>query len=262
MGLAVAGVLRVSEWVGGLSGSTVLVPAFGAGALALLALALLVLTLLSSPLRWAAVLPAACGVGLAATAERSDVLIDRAGSGAAVRGADGRLAVLGRPSSFVVEQWLKADGDRRSPDDPTLRAAARCDALGCNIADAGGRVVALVSNRRALLEDCERATAVLTPLTIPPTCRAHLVIDGRFLATYGATAVRWTSSEAVITTARRPELNRPWMRLPVQTAAGAQAGPMPDRRRIPPRRPAPPSRDPLDPPLDDGQPSAPERPDQ
>src|SRR4051794_10613769 len=54
MGVAVEGILRVSAWVSGLSGSTVIVPAFGAGALGFLAASILVLTLFVSPLRWLA----------------------------------------------------------------------------------------------------------------------------------------------------------------------------------------------------------------
>ena len=95
MGWAVERVLQVSGWVDG----------FGGLALACLAFALLLVTLLASPLRWMAVVPAAAGVGLAANPPRNDLYFDRGGAGAAVRGADQRLTILGRPSSFTVEQW-------------------------------------------------------------------------------------------------------------------------------------------------------------
>ena len=35
----------------------------------------------------------------------------RDGRGAALRGADGRLVVLGDPGDFVLGQWLEADGE-------------------------------------------------------------------------------------------------------------------------------------------------------
>uniref|UniRef100_UPI0035CBE24E ComEC/Rec2 family competence protein n=1 Tax=uncultured Methylobacterium sp. TaxID=157278 RepID=UPI0035CBE24E len=113
MGLAVRGMLTISGWIEGLGRANVVVPAFGAGALAFLALALLLLTLPVSRLRWLGVLPGALGFGLAALPERYDIYVDRQGGGAAVRGADGLLVALGRPSAFVLEQWLRADGDVR-----------------------------------------------------------------------------------------------------------------------------------------------------
>src|SRR4051812_26785497 len=109
MGVAVEGILRVSAWVSGLSGSTVIVPAFGAGALGFLAASILVLTLFVSPLRWLAVAPAVMGLWLAATAKRFDLYVDRDGAGAAVRNAHGQLVLLGRtpPSS-------RSNGSRRT----------------------------------------------------------------------------------------------------------------------------------------------------
>ena len=61
MGVAVAQVLDVSAWVGGFGGSTVVVPALGFGALALLSVALLFATIAASSLRWLALVPASPG---------------------------------------------------------------------------------------------------------------------------------------------------------------------------------------------------------
>ncbi|HEX2126007.1 MAG TPA: ComEC/Rec2 family competence protein, partial [Thermoleophilaceae bacterium] len=96
MGWAVAQVLEVSAWVSGLQGSTVVVPALGSGALAALTLALLLVTLPGPSLRWLAVIPAGIGTALAATPQRYDVFVDREGAGAAIRGAAGRLVVVGK----------------------------------------------------------------------------------------------------------------------------------------------------------------------
>jgi competence protein ComEC len=123
-------VLDISAWVSGLDGATVVVPAFGPGALAVLALALL-LTLLTTPLRLLGLAAVSAGLALAMQHPRPELFVDREGSGRAVRGVDGRLVLLGRAPAFVVEQWLRADGDGRQADDPTLRAGVRCDPVGC-----------------------------------------------------------------------------------------------------------------------------------
>ncbi|HLM38389.1 MAG TPA: ComEC/Rec2 family competence protein [Microvirga sp.] len=189
MGAAVSQVLEVSAWVGGFSGSTVIVPAMSVGALALLSLAILVLTIPASSLRWAALLPAGAGLALAAAPERFDIYIDRQGAGAAIRSAAGRLTLVGRPSSFVIEQWLRADGDGRRADDGSLRRDARCDRIGCVVEARGGRRIAFVQDEAAFEEDCRRAAIVVTGLKAPPRCDAALVLDRDALAARGATAM-------------------------------------------------------------------------
>jgi competence protein ComEC len=137
MGAAVGSVLDISAWVSGLHGATVVVPAFGAGALSLLALALLLFTLLTTPLRFLGLASVPAGLVLATQHPCPDLFVDRKGSGAAVRARNGRLVLLERAPAFVVEQWLRADGDGRETNDPTLRAGTRCDAIGCVAIGAG-----------------------------------------------------------------------------------------------------------------------------
>jgi competence protein ComEC len=253
MGLAVEKVLEVSAWVNGLSGSTVIVPAFGVRALGLLSLALLIATLMASRLRWLSAAPAALGLWLAATPEKFDIYVDRGGIGAAVRGADGRLALVGRSSAFTAEQWLKADGDARRAGAPGLRAGPRCDPLGCVAEGPSGRIVALVQDRRGFEEDCARAAVVVSRLRAPPSCGAATVIDGAFLARHGATAVRFTDGKGhggrEIATARTPDETRPW-----RGAAEARALPRASTgMRLPRARAGPPDAA-DDPPLSSGGP--------
>src|SRR5215218_5001054 len=211
MGIAVEKVLEVSAWVNGLS------------------VAILIVTLMVSPLRWLAAVPAAFGLALAATPQRFDLYVDRSGIGAALRGRDGRLVLVGRSSAFTAEQWLKADGDARRASDPGIRAGPRCDPLGCIAEGPGGRLVALVEDRRAFAEDCGRVAIVVSRLTAPPSCAAATVIDGAFLKTHGATAIRFPAAGETIATARTPGETRPWL-----AAAAAAQAPAPP----PPRPPA------------------------
>jgi competence protein ComEC len=231
MGWAVARVLEVSALVGGIGGSTVVVPAPGIAALGLLSLALLVLTLPASSLRWLAVVPAAVGAAFAAAPDRHDIFVDRDGSGAAVRSADGRLTLVGTPSAFVTEQWLRADGDARSPDDASLRRDSRCDRAGCVVDGGAGRPVAFARDLSALGEDCRRAVVVITRLAAPPGCAAALVLDRDALAARGATAVRFVGGSIEIRSVRKGREVLPW---PLRNNAGAavsrnENGPRPAR---------------------------------
>ncbi|MEH3120260.1 MAG: ComEC/Rec2 family competence protein [Methylorubrum populi] len=210
MGLAVRGMLDISGWIAGFGQANVTLPAFGPGALALLTAALLMATLPVSRLRLVALLPAGLGVALAAAPTRYDIYIDRDGAGAAVRARDGRLAVLGRPPGFVLEQWLKADGDGRRPETASASAGPRCDRLGCTLTAIDGRAVALVTDARAFAEDCARADILISRLRAPTGCAAPVIADRTFLAARGATAIRLGGAGPEIVTARDAGRSKPW----------------------------------------------------
>ena len=195
MGAAVSQVLDVSAWVGGFAGSSVVIPALSLGALALFSLALLLASIAASSLRWLALVPALAGLALAASPGRPDVYIDRAGQGAAIRNAAGRLTFVGKPSAFVAEQWLRADGDGRdaaaaNAADTRLKDGARCDPQGCVVETANRRNIAFVQKFSAFEEDCHRAEIVISSLKAPRGCAALLVLDREALAARGATTIR------------------------------------------------------------------------
>lgn len=240
MGLAVRGMLDISAWIAGFGQANVVLPAFGAGALALLALALLIATLPVSRLRGLAVLPAACGLALAAAPARFDLYIDRDGSGAALRGADGRLSVLGRPPAFVLEQWLKADGDARRAAEVSGGPEVRCDRLGCTMTAPDGRKVALVTDKRAFPEDCARADILITRLAAPSDCAAPLRIDRAHLTAQGATAIRLAPAGPEMVTARGGGTPKPWQARPT---TGPPPSPLPPGTGEPAPEPAEPPPD-------------------
>ncbi len=233
MGAAVEQVLSVSAWVGGFSGSTVVVPALGIGALGLLCLGLLVLTIPASALRWLAVLPAGAGLAFAAVPHRYDMFIDREGTGAAIRN-NGRLTLVGRPSGFVVEQWLRADGDERDTDDASLRREARCDSAGCVVLADDGRQIAFVQDYMAFEEDCRRATVIITRLQAPATCRPPLLLDRDALRARGATALQFKSEGVEVMSVRKGREVMPWSIVQSTHARQAEGSPAQGRRPVRP----------------------------
>jgi competence protein ComEC len=229
MGFAVEKVLEVSAWVGGFDGSTLIVPALGIGALASLSMGLLVLTIPASHLRWLALIPAGAGLAFAAMPHRYDIYVDRDGAGAAIRNARGELTFVGKPSDFVAEQWLRADGDGRNVDDAILKQAARCDRLGCVVDTGTQRVVAFVQEFSAFEEDCRRAAIVITRLDAPESCSASVVLDRKFLSERGATAIRLGSEKADIQSVKKGREIRPWAALAKAPIHPAQERPRPAR---------------------------------
>lgn len=217
MGLGVSGMMVVAEWVAGLAGSTRMIPAFGSGALLLMTLGLLWITLWQTPLRWLGVPFAVAGVALALTGARPDLMIDRQGGTLAYRAADGRLAVLNaRGNFFGVSQWLTADADARPARDAALQGNGLCDVGGCTGTLRDGRVIVLILDPRNVAEDCPRADIVVTRFWLNGTCTGpSLIVDGEHLLKYGASEFRVSGDGAAfLRSARAPQLDRPWSPAP------------------------------------------------
>lgn len=238
MGMASDVVLKLAHWVATIDHSTLVLAAFGPAALGCFAAALLWATLWTTKLRLLAILPLVTGVAVAAKPDKPAILIERDGSGIAVRGRDGLLVIAGKPSRFVLQQWLTADGDGRLPDDPLLRKGAACDARGCVMTTKEGHSIAYAQDRLAIIEDCRRADVVVTPIPWTAACRARL-IDRMALLRDGATALVKTRS-GWQNLAAQDTGERPWSRrrpqptpTPASTAAPSSGEDAPDTERLP-----------------------------
>src|SRR5215470_10316612 len=133
MGMGIEWMDAIALWVASLPGAVGRVPAFGAGPLLLCTAGLVMLCLMRSPLRWGGAATIVAAVLWAFATPLPDVLIAPNGDLAAVRGADGRLAIIKKSGdAFAVKEWLAADADARTTADPTLGNGVACDAIGCN----------------------------------------------------------------------------------------------------------------------------------
>jgi len=146
--------------------------------------------------------------------EGFDVAIAPNGAAAALRLADGKLALIGeRPNPFQAEQWLRADGDSRDVH-KLGKEGSVCDKLGCTARLADGSVVALVSSYAAFEDDCLRADLVITRLAAPASCVAPLIIDRRRLGATGAVTLRFAGDGFAMTASRSVDEDRPWSKPP------------------------------------------------
>lgn len=242
MGAATEPVLQISAFFQTFDGASLPVPAFGPGPLALMVAAILAATLLAGPLRWLALPLALAGLLSAPAALRPDLFVDREAAGLAIRAESGRLVMLGRPSHFVRQQWLLADGDPRDPDDPSLREGVTCDTLGCTARMRGGGRVAHVRDAQALLEDCARADILVTRLDAQG-CAAPIVLDRAMLAARGALVLTPDAAGKLTAHGARDHAReRPWARGPVPPAA-ARPAPSPTRTSPASRSSAPDAED-------------------
>jgi competence protein ComEC len=225
MGAGIDWMIGVAQWVTSLPGSVGHMAAFGAGPLLLVTLGLLLICLLRTPLRWSGAVLVVAASLWALNAPRPDVLVSGNGQIAAVRGGDGRLALLHRGrDSFAVKEWLAADGDPRDAKDKSLSDGVRCDAVGCTAKLANGQLVAFALSAEAFEEDCARAAVAVSPLESPlrPANDAHsgckaLLIDRPAWRAQGATALYWTGQGFEQRVAQPPGTDRPWARGALET---------------------------------------------
>jgi competence protein ComEC len=213
MGAGIDWMVMVATWVAHLPGAVGHVPAFGIGALLLASAGLVMLCLLRSPLRFAGVALAIAGAMAAVAAARPDVLISAAGEVVAIRGNDGRLAILksGNNDAIAVGDWLSADGDARAANDRGLAQGFACDADGCAGRLADGAIVAVAKSPAALPDDCSRAALVVT-LRPPPSGCAAMAIDRKALRGTGALALYRRDGKFEVVETRPSGLDRPWAR--------------------------------------------------
>ncbi len=225
MGDGIDWMIAVALWVTSLPGAVGHVRAFGTGPLLLGTAAILLLCLLRTPLRWSGAVLAVAASLWAVTTPLPDVLVSGDGQAAAIRGSDGRLAVLhSNRDSFAIKEWLAADGDARKPKDATLNEGVRCDAAGCIGRLSDGRLVSQALSVEAFAEDCARAAVVVSAREAPGACNA-LLIDRKAWRTNGAMALRWTGERFEPSAARPTGYERPWARAP-RTASANESGPI------------------------------------
>ncbi|MEW5421041.1 ComEC/Rec2 family competence protein [Amorphus sp. 3PC139-8] len=240
MGWGLDGVVAVAHMVADLSAGAGAVGRTPAVAVLSMAAGLLWLALWTTSWRFLGIGAIAAGLAFLPFASRPDVLIADDGRTVAVRGADGRLRIaVAQGGAFVARMWLEADGDSRAADDPSVKAGILCDGLGCTLplvrgppgSEAASSVntesphslgilngkLAFVERPQAFLEDCQRATILVTRHTAPRDCTGPLlVVDRRKLIETGALALKRIDDPPFYRLTRgRPKVPRPWDARPV-----------------------------------------------
>ena len=223
--------IGVSLWVSSLPGALGRLAGFGTGPLLICSLGLVVLCLLKSSLRCIGVVLIGGAVVMMVREPQPDVLVAADGRAVAMRGADGRLAIVQSGNdAFAVRAWLAADGDARGPKDATLGNGIRCDAAGCVGKLRDGTLVAIANSIEAFQEDCRRAAVVVSTRDAPPDCDA-VVIDRQVSGRFGAMSLRRVGERFEITPARPAGYDRPWARSAVQAAGSNEAATATSRRQ-------------------------------
>jgi len=216
MGKGVDGMLWVAHEVSGWQGADRLVASAPMASLALLTLGGLWLSLWRGSWRFVGIAPMALAIALWGSPTRPDVLVDRDGGLAALRGADGLLHLTAKRSSYAAGQWLRHDGDARMPNEAVGSPFLGCDSRGCVWREPGRPLAAFPQGLEALADDCARADIVIATMPISrrirARCHARLVVDRFDLWRSGAIAIYYgDDGEMRMETSRETRGRRPWV---------------------------------------------------
>jgi competence protein ComEC len=212
MDLGIGWMVAVAQWVAALPGAAGSMAAFGTGPLLAMSAGIVVLGLLRTPLRWIGGGIVAVAMLAALAAPQPDILVAGDGRAVAVRGNDGRLRLMrSGQDAFQAQTWLAADADPRASSDASLSEGVSCDAGGCVVQAADGRLVALALQPEAFTDDCTRAAVIVTTRQKPADCAAQ-VFDQETLRGQGALALSRSGDGYAVTATRPPGTDRPWAR--------------------------------------------------
>jgi competence protein ComEC len=218
MGWGIDLLLSVARAVAALPGAVSLLPAMPTSGLILVALGGLWLCLWRRPWRFGGLLPVALGLASILWLRPPDVLATGDARLLGLRGAQGELLLSSlRANRFEAEIWQR----RLGLDAPQawIEAAAQveglsCDPLGC-VYRGHGQSVALARDGRALIDDCARATVVVStePVRRAEDCAGPRAVIDRFdLWRAGSHAV-WLSPDGVrVESVADRRGRRPWVR--------------------------------------------------
>ncbi|MDJ0512950.1 MAG: ComEC/Rec2 family competence protein [Methyloceanibacter sp.] len=210
MGYGIGLMVGTAEWVSSWPGAVTILPNLSGWSLALIALGGLWLCLWRTRLRALGLVIAGLGLALAPSGNHPDILIDRDGKTAALRGEDGLIFPTATAASFSVEKWLLADGDDTDPKRLPEQSPFRCDPLGC-VGTVKGKTVALIRETGAIAEDCRVADIVIAPFRLGKACKSpRVIVDGKALSASGAHALYVDGLSIRTETVAKHRGRRPW----------------------------------------------------
>lgn len=211
MAYGVEHIATIAAVVSGWEGATIPVATMPVISLLALVLGGLWLTLWETRWRYLGLPIAMVGALAAGSQAQPDLLVDREGDIVAMRTQTHALAITGtNRSNYSIEQWLKADGDSRTPLDVLKTKGFNCDELAC-VGEADGKSVAFVLHPAALNEECRRAHIVISRVPIPRRCpSARVRLDPYDMKREGAHALFFDGQSIRVETAARARGSRPW----------------------------------------------------
>jgi len=213
LGQGIRVMVAMGNWVAHLPGAVTLSPAMPMPALLLITTGGLWLMIWRKGWRWWGLLPVLLGALVAWRATAADMLVAADGRTVAIRGTDGLLHFVRKPSDkYAARDWLRRDGDARDIADAVGVPAMTCDGVGCvTKAPKGISALIAVSFRpESLAEDCDRAQ-VLFSAVVAADCKGPIVMIDQKAAGNGEGWSITLSPAPAAESVRQYRGERPWV---------------------------------------------------
>ena len=184
MGWGIDALIVIAKTVASWPGAVWLLPAMPVAGLAAVSVGGLWLCLWRGRWRLLGMLGIAAGLATLGIGRGPDILVDGSGRLFAARAESGEFMLSSRRTARTTgEFWLRRNGQREALPWPKQGASEdgrlSCDSLGC-IYQSGSHMVALVQDPRALRDDCQVASVVVSLVPVRGRCPAATVVVDRF----------------------------------------------------------------------------------
>ncbi len=217
---ALALLLGLAHWVSATPGAVSMLPSVPTGAYALIVFGGLWGLLWRTKLRFFGVLPFLIGCLWAVSLPRPDLLVTGDGRHLAIRGDDGRMAILRpRAGDYVRDTLSERSAYADELGDMDVLRGAQCSADICEIVlNRKGRTWRVLATRsrhfvpwKAFIAHCAKADIVVSDRRLPPACRPRwFKADRLLLAQTGGLAI--TFAKENVEMVRAPKDDHPWVR--------------------------------------------------
>ncbi len=206
-GESIALLLWLAHAVSAAPGAVAMLPAIPETAFAAMIMGGLAILLLRSRLRWIGGFPLVWGVGMAVMTSPPDILITGDGRHMAVRGGDGRYAILRpRTGDYVRDMLSETAGYDAALDDLEAVQGARCSDDVCTVrVMRGGQSLQIMATRsrhilpwEAFTALCREADIVISDRTLPKGCTPRwFKADRALLSQTGGLAINVESARVI-----------------------------------------------------------------
>lgn len=168
--------LASAHWTASFEPALITIGMIEARAVILFSLAAILAIFASKPLNYLALPLLLISIWSASPTEKPDLYIDEKGKTMVLRDQDGKLyAPDGRKGHYIISQWLRADGDTRSPVDIRAGSNISCDDVACSGLVKGMKVT-LLKTISALEEECKSADIIIYKHKITRNCKVPYLI--------------------------------------------------------------------------------------
>lgn len=216
VGLGMGYVIAVAEFVAGLGGAAMGVPAGPPASLALIVLGGLFVALWIGRARLLGLVPMAAAVALWAAHPRPDILIADNGRIFGVLTDAGRILSSGAGNGYAAESWLRDDGDLASQAEAHARGRLerRRNRIEAEVPGMGRLLYVGVRDPASAGADCAAAAILIAPNWRSGPSGPCLFVGGDRLRREGALAIDFGRDGVRVRGARSENARRPWTRPP------------------------------------------------